>query len=543
MCGLFAFFSRGEINKEKLMIEANKISHRGPDSTTALSVDKGFVVFHRLSINDLSSNGDQPFVYDNAILLCNGEIYNYRKLKLKYGIETKSGSDCEIILHLYKKIGIEATLKELDGYFAFIIIDYSAGSGAGGGVVHICRDRLGVRSLFIGKNSYSISIASEMKAIHSLSYDIDQVPPASYQTWDLSTLTLLKSNKYYELPIVQYFSVNGSESKYIRDYLELAVVKRLMTDRPFGCLLSGGLDSSLIVSILSKILAKDNKRLETFSIGMVGSTDIEYARIVAKHCNTIHHEVIVTKEQMLSSIPKVIEQIESYDTTSVRASTPMYLLCKYIKENTDIKVIFSGEGSDEVLGGYLYFHKSPDSESFKEENYRLLSDIHFFDCLRADKCISAHGLEGRFPFLDVDFVNYCMSIDSKLKMPTNNRIEKYLLRIAFSTGDYLPDEVLWRVKEAFSDGVSKQDNSWYKIIQDHLEGEEAEEAGEAGAEDEIYEHCQPVLKESFYYRRIYDKIYPRREKLIPYYWLPKWSSNEKDPSARELKFSPSPSLP
>jgi asparagine synthase (glutamine-hydrolysing) len=301
-----------------------------------------------------------------------------------------------------------------------------------------------------------------------------------------------------------------------------------MTDRPFGCLLSGGLDSSLIVSILSKLLAKNNKRLDTFSIGMAGSTDIEYARMVAKHCNTIHHEVIVTKEQMLSTIPKVIEQIESYDTTSVRASTPMYILCKYIKENTDIKVIFSGEGSDEVLGGYLYFHKAPDSKSFKEENIRLLTDINFFDCLRADKCISVHGLEGRFPFLDVDFINYCMSIDSKLKMPTMERMEKYLLREAFSVGDYLPREVLWRVKEAFSDGVSKQDNSWYKIIQDHIENDQDIDTSK------IYEHCQPILKESFYYRKIFDELYKGREKLVPYYWLPKWNSNETDPSARKL---------
>ena len=301
-----------------------------------------------------------------------------------------------------------------------------------------------------------------------------------------------------------------------------------MSERPVGCLLSGGLDSSLITALVAKHFKKED--LCTFSIGFEGSEDLKYAKIVADHLNTRHFEYIVTEQMMIQSIEDVIRDIETYDITTIRASTPMYLLSKYIKNNTDITVLFSGEGSDEASGSYMYFHNAPDSNSFNKETVRLLKDLQYFDVLRSDKSTASNGLEVRVPFLDKEFLQYYMQIDPDLKIP-NGKIEKYLLRKAFDNG-LLPDEILWRSKEAFSDGVSSKKKSWFEILQCHINNIITDEEFEESASK--YKHNPPKLKEALYYRRIFDKHFSNRDSIIPYYWLPKWNGEINDPSARIL---------
>lgn len=516
MCGIFAaLFS--EYSLEELMPHLQAIQHRGPDHTAIVQANETTVLgFHRLAINGLTPAGNQPLCHPShpeLKLICNGEIYNYKKLSELYGCSLVSGSDCEIILHLYKKLGIHETCRLLDGYFAFVLVD--------GDRVFAARDPIGIRSLFIGSRKDSIYLSSELKAIHSLCESVSQFPPGTW--WDGQTYT---SYSYLYSNLVIEPAVDTEAIGTLRELLTSAVEKRVeMTERPIGCLLSGGLDSSIICALVNKsMMRRTGKPVHTFSIGFEGSTDCLYARKVAEHLQTIHHEVIVTPQDMIEAIPEVIRMIESYDTTTVRASTPMYLLCKYIAKHTDIRVIFSGEGSDELSGSYLYFHNAPSEIEFREETLRLVRDLHYFDVLRCDKSTAGNGLEVRVPFLDRDFVHYYLHLCPKLKMPKTYGIEKYLLRKAFE--DMLPKEVVWRVKEAFSDGVSSVENSWFQIIQRHVNRLQLEECRSV--------FNPPVLKESLWYRNVYEKEYPGREYLIPYYWLPKWVGNVSDPSARVL---------
>ena len=314
----------------------------------------------------------------------------------------------------------------------------------------------------------------------------------------------------------------------IREKLDAAIEKRLISDRPIGCLLSGGLDSSLITALVAKRFNKGE--LSTFSIGFEGSEDIKYARKVADYLGTRHYEYIVTENVMIQAVEEVIKSIETYDITTIRASTPMYLLSKYIKNNTDITVLFSGEGSDEASGSYMYFHNAPNIISFKEETVRLISDLQYFDVLRSDKSTASNGLEVRVPFLDKEFINYYMGIDPSLKIP-NGRIEKYMLRKAFD-GDLLPNDVLWRVKEAFSDGVSSKSKSWFEILQEHINIRISDE--EFQKKQKKYINNPPQIKEALYYREIFDKYFSKHDNIIPYYWLPKWNGNVNEPSARVL---------
>ena len=536
MCGIFSFISDQPISDNlhsKLVQQALKSKHRGPDNTKyRLETDKIFLAFHRLSINDISENGDQPLIHPNnynIILICNGEIYNHLKLKEQFQFKTNSNSDCEIILHLYTKFGFKKAIEMLDGVFACVLIDLNDNKN----IIYAARDPIGVRSMYIGnQNDYkSYGFASELKNFQSIFDNIEQFKPG--HIWDNI------SNEYqcyYDKQIIYNnpsFNYSIDEIKQnIRNLFSKAIEKRTMSDRNIGCLLSGGLDSSLVAALLTKFYTK-KKKLKTFSIGLKGSPDLKYAKIVANHIGSNHHEIIVSEKQLLDAIKDVIYQIESYDTTTIRASIPMFLLSKYIKDNTDIAVIYSGEGSDEASGSYLYFHNAPDNISFKNETNRLMSDLCFFDVLRCDKSTAAAGLEVRVPFLDKEFLKYYMNIDPCYKIPSFGNIEKFLLRKAFSEVEsLLPDEIIWRTKEAMSDGISSQERGWYQIIQEYTD--KIYSFYEFNILKNKYSINPPMFKEALYYRETFNEFYPTRDYIIPYYWLPKWSGNINEPSARIL---------
>ena len=534
MCGIFAYLSKQKISDES-KTDITKIAMlskiRGPDNTVTRMVDEyNYLVFHRLCINDLSEAGNQPLNHPDDVgltLICNGEIYNYNELIQQNNFSLSSSSDCEVILHMYKKYGIEHTVKNLDGVFAFVLIDNHTNK------IFMARDPLGVRAMYMGfdkdteGNIMATVVSSELKSVKGLANDIEQFKPGCYYE--------LNEGVYHRYYFYTYSISEATDEvgilQNIRTKLEKAVKKRLLSDRPIGCLLSGGLDSSLITALVAGHYPRGH--LKTFSVGMEGSVDLKYAKMVADHLGTDHHEVIFTEQQMLDGIRDVIKQIETYDTTTIRASTPMFLLSKYIKENTNATVIFSGEGSDEASGSYMYFKNAPNEEEFQDECIRLMKDLCYYDNLRCDKSTAGAGLEVRVPFLDKEFLNYYMSIPPTMKMPNTHNIEKYLLRKAFDEDNILPKEVLWRVKEAMSDGVSSQKRGWFEIIQEKVNAEMTDmEFEEIRAK---YSWNPPQLKESAYFREIFNEFYSGFEKTIPYYWLPKWSGDVVDPSARVLE--------
>jgi asparagine synthase (glutamine-hydrolysing) len=523
---------------------------RGPEYSALTKVGSHAILgFHRLAINGLNAESNQPIQLDNLTLICNGEIYNYKQLYDELGITPNSGSDCEIILHLYKRFGIERTLQLLDGVFAFALIDYNIEAECA--TAYIARDPFGVRPLYYLSDRYGFyGFASELKCLSEFLGIIDHVIPGTYSTFKFSYKVSAKwvpeelSNKYHIPSIItttydndEYSSGIYLYKQSIRDSLCQAVEKRCSTtERQIACLLSGGLDSSLITALVSNYHKKNGlPNIETYSIGLEGSVDLHYAKIVANYLGTKHTEVILSEADFLLAIPEVIQAIESYDTTSVRASIGNYLLGKYIKEHSEAKVIFNGDGSDELTGGYLYFHKAPNTIEFDLECRRLLSDIYLFDVLRSDKSISSHGLEPRTPFLDRGFVQTYLSIPSKVRChSTHGMCEKHLLRFSFH--DYhgvdgqplLPNDILWRTKEAFSDGVSKQSRSLYEIIQDYIK------TIFISNPDKTYEWNGPKTEEQEYYRWIFESYYPNCGSIVPYMWMPRFVEGATDASARTL---------
>ena len=501
MCGIFLYLSY----KKPIPNEyTDACIHRGPDQTDTQTYFDGklSLTFHRLAINGLSEKGMQPFKLNNYILMCNGEIYNYKELAEEHNIELTSGSDCEVIIPLVEKYGVEETVSMLDGVFGITLWNTTTN------ILWVARDPIGVRPIFWGTNeSGDYIIASEAKCFPH-NFNCQQLLSGSIMRISFDDMYI---QPYWSLPRTKcpLMTNNMNISSDINSILTEAVKKRLISDRPIGCFLSGGLDSSIIASILTRLLRVENKKLKTFSVGLEGSPDIEAARIVSKYLDTDHHELIVTEDDLFNNIEPTIKQIESYDITTVRASTPMYLLSKWISKNTDVIVLFSGEGSDELFGSYLYFKNAPDLNSFQQETHRLIEDLPYFDVLRSDRSTAGAGLEIRVPFLDKKFVSYITSLPPNYKIINDNtQIEKAILRDAFK--DYLPDSIINRRKEAFSDGVSKEERSWYKIIQERVSEEQ-------------------------YYKDIFNKYYPGRDNLIPYLWLPKWSGDtNNEPSARVL---------
>ncbi len=520
MCGIF-FLITNNFNKtvEKDFL---KIVHRGPDNSKIQLLNynnkKLFFGFHRLSINGLDEESNQPINNDGLYLICNGEIFNYKSLIKEYNFEKEyiSNSDCEIIVHLYKKIGIEETLKKIDGEFAFVLYDSNIKK------IFISRDQIGIRSLFFGQNKDGFIVTSEMKSINSF-YNVKQFNPGYYSILDLESNNI-EEYKYFNLSKINENISEEEHIKNIKIIFEEAVDKRLLSDRSIGCLLSGGLDSSTVCSIVKNKIGK--KKLNTYSIGLRGSIDLKYAKEMAEYLETNHYSIELSNEEFLDSIEKTIYQIESYDVTTVRASVGNYLVSLFIKENTDDKVIFCGDVSDEIFGSYKGFYYADNSENFMKENIKMLENIQYFDVLRSDKTISGAGLEARVPFGDKKFIEYVMSINPDFKRFDENRIEKYLFRKAFE--NILPKNIAWRSKTAFSDGVGSEGNQWFEILKNYMEEKYTDQ--EFIDKSSKYIHNKPYDKESLYYREIFEKYYPNKEKLIPYFWKQPFM-NMNDPSA------------
>ncbi|ADO67108.1 putative asparagine synthetase B [Cafeteria roenbergensis virus] len=551
MCGIQLFLTQlKDKHIRELFIKLfTNIKVRGPEATEMHEKTFGNfnlnIGFQRLKINDISDKGNQPFIFDNdemfIAVMINGEIYNHKELEKEYQLTMNSNSDCEVVFHLIKKfintkLDFSKLFNKLDGVFAGCVYYQNKYTK----LSHIItfRDIYGVRPMYYGEDDYSIGISSELKGLVGLVGNIKQFPPGHFMRYTLNDQEILSkeiSRFYqYKFPII-----NASLEEVlgnIRTKFEQAVCKRMMSDRPLCCLLSGGLDSSLVASVLAKF---STKKIHTFCVGMEGGEDFKYAKMVADHIKSIHHEIVLQEKDFLNVLPEVVRIIETFDGTTCRASTGQYLVSKYIKENTDFKVVYVGEGSDELTGGYMYFHNAPNEIEFDKECKRLMRDLHFYDNKRSDRAVSHFGLETRVPFLDKEFTEYYLSIDPKLRFHknSNNKIEKYLLRKAFDTEisgyNYLPNNILWRKKEAFSDGVSSKKHSWYQVIQNFVKiqiGKEYE------LNKNIYgNYLMPYTEELYFYRKIFTEHYGlENATIIPYFWLPKWSGNVIEASARVL---------
>ena len=615
MCGIFALLNNanyGIISKDIVNESFEKGSSRGPEYSIIKDIMvKTIFGFHRLAINGIDDKSHQPIIINNVALICNGEIYNYKSLynlcNEDNDVQPTTNSDCEIIIHLYLKYGIEQTLQMLDGVFSFVLIDYRLPNE--NTKLYVARDPYGVRPLYFIKpdtkkkdEDQIYAFGSEIKSLYGIwnkldkdyktmramkklhdkgftnnncKYKIYQFRPGTIMTFDLpftaithwthkSTLTY--HNFSFSQDIFKPLKSVDKDYYYnkINEIFKSAVYKRCSTtDRPIACLLSGGLDSSLVAALINEYY-KENYlgKLETYSIGLEGSEDLKYSQIVADYLGTKHTQIIVTEDEFVDSIENVIRDIESYDTTTVRASIGNWLVSRYISQNSDAKVIFNGDGADELMGGYLYMKYANDAIEFDSECKRLLKNIFMFDVLRSDKSISSHGLEPRTPFLDRSWVNFYLSIP--LVMRYNPfKIEKFNIRKAFSINYFknkegkqlLPDETLWRRKEAFSDGVSNKQKDTKDIIYEKIKSSFKNDneimnfiQKENVSDDdfitdfirmdksmcEVDDYLLPTTIEQCYYRKIFETYYGGCGKILPYFWMPRYV-NASDSSARTLE--------
>jgi len=557
MCGIFGFLSKA--NDETELFDAyNNVRPRGPERSEYLQVNDFIYTyngFHRLCLNDTTVKGDQPFFFEDEnhriYSGCNGEIYNYKELIKKYDLKVESHADTEVVIRLYLKFGIEKVAEEIRGEYAFYIYDYDIINKKF--TLYLMRDQCGIRPLFYGCSETQFAFASELKGltynlgkegVKQIIPNVQQFPPRKYLKLDChSDEGVLKMKQHWFTHIdysrleISIFDIEEAKSK-IKEVFTKCVLNKIHCDREIGALLSGGLDSSLVCAIAASQLAKEGKRLKTFSIGLPNSTDKKFAEIVAAHIGSEHTHVELSETDFLNAIEQIVKITETYDITTIRATTGNYLIAKWVKENTNIKALLVGDGSDELCSGYMYFHNAPDPISSHKENVRLLENLHYYDCLRVDRAVANCGLEARVPFLDLDFINLYLSIDPNLRVPlinhANVRSEKYLLRESFKGTNLLPDQVLFRKKEAFSDGVSSTERSWYKVIQEKADKLISDEEFKIAVEK--YTHLPPTSKEALYFRKQFEELYGKNtnELIVPDYWLPKWSGDIKDPSARLL---------
>ena len=532
MCGIWALLGLKDPKDPRPWV--NQLEARGPEGTCIKDIDKVILGFTRLAINGLTDAGMQPYQKGNLSWICNGEIYNSKELEKSLGLN-HAGSDCECIgdLYLRHRDDLATFARCLDGVFALILYDGDLNRFI------VARDPYGIRPLYMSIRPDTYVFASELKA---LPYCENAKPflPGHIQSYDTNTLMLLEDIEYHSIPWICHphyrpYELNGFRDAQIaiRFALEEAVRKRMLTDRPVAALLSGGLDSSLIAALVQRNLKQlGQPPLKTFTIGFEGSSDVAHARMVAEWIGSDHIEIIMTPDEFFGAIPTVIKAIESFDTTTVRASTGNYLVAKKIKELTDCKVVFNGDGADELFGGYLYFNKAPSDEAFHAETARLLKDIHYFDVLRSDRSISANGLEARTPFLDKQFVAVVRSIHPGFLRPIpNSQVEKYILRSAFDDGVTLPYDILWRRKEAFSDGISTPEKAWFQEIQDRV----TKVVPTDWKNESQSKHLPPSTPEEYYYRSLFTSAYGLNAiQTVPYRWMPKWCPETNDPSARTL---------
>ena len=546
MCGILCAFDlkqSRDIVRPQVLEMSKKLRHRGPDWSGIYDTSKAILSHERLAIVDPTS-GKQPLISpsENLILAANGEIYNHRTLRenCENDYAFKTQSDCEVILAMYEKYG-KSFVKKLNGIFAFAIYDKDKNE------YFIARDHMGIIPLYMGwdKNG-TFYVASELKALEGVCTKIELFPPGhSLNSGDS------KPKRWYEIEWDTYESVkdNLTSIETLHDALSDAVHRQLMSDVPYGVLLSGGLDSSITSALAKKFAAKrvesnDTQaawwpQLHSFSVGLEGSPDLAAAQEVAKHIGTVHHEVKFTIQEGLDAVREVIYHLETYDITTIRASTPMYLMARAIKA-LGIKMVLSGEGADELFGGYLYFHKAPNAKEFHEETVRKLDKLHQYDCLRANKSLAAWGIEGRVPFLDKEFIEISMRVNPKDKMITEDRMEKWVLRKAFE--DYLPNSVTWRQKEQFSDGVGY---SWIDSLKELVDTEVSDE--QIKNAHFRFPIQTPQNKEEFYYRSIFESHFPSEAAALSVPSVPSvacstpialaWDKafqNQNDPSGRAV---------
>ena len=574
MCGLWAFINlKGKnLKMAELYQDFWQLQHRGPDNSYFETYKNVIIGFHRLAIIDDTFVSNQPFVIEDdtrtVVFVCNGEIYNYKEIATKYNLSTLHGiaSDCYVIPQAYMTMSKYFTdndfnrfvKEDIKGEFAFMLFEFDRLKNLR--KVIVARDEIGIRPLYYSPDTVdTLLFSSEIKGCLShKNTKISEFPPGNVYTYTIDELVNVTLKRYdfktvYDQP-VDYMNSYVPETirlNMIQKSVLNSVRRRLSADKPFAFLLSGGVDSSLVAGLSAKILGKP---IRTFCCGIAAGaysvdggtsfttgegTDMKFARRVAEHIGSTHTDVFFTPQEGVDAIPDVIRTIESWDTTSVRASVGQYLVSKWIGTNTDCKVVMVGEGPDEVCSSYLFNWYAPSGEELNKCAVDYVKNIHYYDVKRADRCISRWGLEGRVPLLDPEFIETYWKIPAERRMPTYKNMEKWWLREAFQGVGVLPGEVLWRKKEAFSDGVSAGEKSWFQIIQDWVSSRVSNEEMACAAEK--YPYCTPATKEAYYYRKIFCDIFgEERQTVIPGYWQPKWTADGKeiteyiDPSARVL---------
>lgn len=543
MCGIWTLI---QLKKKKKDIEKYLkgfwASHRrGPDNSKFETYENVCIGFHRLAVMDTSFKSNQPYILTEKdktiVFICNGEIYNFRELDKKYDLNIGT-SDCRVIPELYRKLGQKKWEKlfdrEIKGEFAFVLLEFNHLKMLDKVVVG--RDMIGIRPLYYHKpqkGSEVLLFSSEIKGTLECKEKIEEFPPGNIMTIDCGVLSEIKTQLYNFEWVYQVKEIFNKDVSYylgrVRNAVANSVLRRLSSDRPLAFLVSGGVDSSLVAGLASKFIGKP---IQTFCCGMEGGTDLKYAKMVANYIGSNHKEVYFTKEEGLKSLKEVVYCTETWDTTTVRASVGQFLVSKYIGTHTDCKVVLVGEGPDEVCSSYLFNFYAPDGKSLHETAKEYVKKLHYFDCRRGDRCVSYWGLEGRVPLLDPEVIEAYWEIPAEMRHPKYKGIEKWWLRKAFEGFNVIPDEVLWRKKEAFSDGVSSKEDSWYTIIQKRVD--------QYITNDDVKQINAPS-KEAAYYKQVFmDKFGERNVDVLPHYWLPKWNSKGEevtrymDPSARVL---------
>jgi asparagine synthase (glutamine-hydrolysing) len=566
MCGIWAYIqsNKGGINVPQCFNDFYQLKHRGPTNSYFETYENVCIGFHRLAIMDDTFQSNQPFIFEDEhktiIFICNGEIYNFKKLIEYYELDPTIKNDCFVIPAIYMQLCqrkqehefINVIKNTVEGEFAFVLFEFDHAKTLQ--KIIVCRDEVGIRPLYYSPDvtADSLLFTSEIKGGASYPGTLAEFPPGHMLTYHMDgkkvTVDSVDYSSIYNIrpPLCvfderletlwgEYQPTDNEYLEDIRAAITESVNRRLVADKPIAFLLSGGVDSSLVAALASRSLGTS---ICTFCCGMEEGTDLKYARDVATKIGSYHTEVIFTPEQGLAVIPDVIRTIESWDTTTVRASVGQYLVSQYISTHTDCKVVLVGEGPDEVCSSYLFNWYAPNGEALDKTAKEYVKKIHYFDVKRADRCISRWGLEGRVPLLDPEFIRSYWSLHYEERMPAYRGMEKWWLRKPFEGMDLLPEHVLTRRKEAFSDGVSGH-TSWFQIIQNFVADKVTDE--EMAAAAITYPYCTPTTKEAYYYRKLFCEFFgERRQEVIPHYWQPKWDANGKevsdyvDPSARTL---------